>query len=70
MVVLPDPDSPTRPTTSPRLTVKLTPSMARMTGGFAPNQGASPPKCLVRPATSSSGVPDAAFCTGAFSAGA
>ena len=47
MVVLPEPDSPTRPTTSPRLTVKLTPSMARMTGGFAPNQRASPPKCLV-----------------------
>src|SRR5713101_7678463 len=31
VTVLPDPDSPTRPRTSPRATVKLTPSTALMT---------------------------------------
>ena len=53
MVVLPLPDSPTRPTTSPRPTVKDTSSTARTTGPRAKAVGA---KCLVRPETSRRGA--------------
>jgi len=48
IVVLPLPDSPTSPTTSPRATSKETSSTARTTG---PRPKTTGEKCLLRPAT-------------------
>src|SRR5688572_21707634 len=58
VVDLPQPDSPTMPSVSPLATLKSTPSTARTTPLLPlPRSPLLPPKCLVSPRTSSSGVP-------------
>ena len=58
-VDLPQPDSPTRPSVSPRASSRSTPSTARSTLAARPREPpADPPrsgKCIARPRTSSSG---------------
>src|SRR5690348_7852358 len=54
VVVLPQPDSPTRPSVSPRRTVKLTPSTAFTAAAGAANMPPPTGKCLTRFSTSSS----------------
>ena len=53
VVVLPQPDSPTRPSVSPRRIEKLTPSTALTTAGLPPRRPPPPiGKCLTRSRTS------------------
>src|SRR6266852_3386667 len=55
VVVLPQPDSPTRPRVSPRLTVKLMPSTALTQPRPPPSSDLPAAKCFVRSRTSSNG---------------
>jgi hypothetical protein len=55
VVVLPQPDSPTRPSVSARLTVKLMPSTALTEPGLPKRPAPLTGKCFFRPRTSSSG---------------
>src|SRR6185369_17648529 len=57
VVVLPQPDSPTRPRVSPRRSAKLTPSTARTVPARPPNIPPPTLKCLTRSRTSSSASP-------------
>ena len=52
VVVLPQPDSPTRPSVSPRRRVKLTPSTARISPACRPRSPLRTGKCLTRSRTS------------------
>src|SRR5262249_43606162 len=56
VVVLPHPDSPTRPSVSPALIVKLIPSTALTTVRLAPNSELPIGKCFWRSCTSRSGL--------------
>src|SRR2546427_449115 len=57
VVVLPHPDSPTRPSVSPALIVKLIPSTALTTPRPLPSSEPPTGKCFLRSRTSSSGLP-------------
>src|SRR5262245_32384874 len=59
VVVLPQPDSPTRPRVSPLLIVKLMPSTALTYPRALPNRPPPTGKCFLRSRTSSSGSPTA-----------
>ena len=56
-VDLPQPDSPTRPTVSPRATSRSTPSTARTTLARPKKPSRGSGKCFTRPRTDSSGSP-------------
>src|SRR6266446_5662749 len=55
VVVLPQPDSPTRPRVWPWLMVKLTPSTALTQPRLLPRREPPTAKCFLRPRTSSNG---------------